>query len=53
MSGDSTNARRTKAANEAYASFVGSVANIERIRGFLFSVRYTAASRCGSTYPCG
>lgn len=35
VEGDSTNARRTKAANEAYASFVGSVANIERIRGYL------------------
>lgn len=35
VEGDSTNARRTKAANEAYAAFVGSVANIERIRGYL------------------
>jgi peptidyl-dipeptidase A len=33
--GDSTNAMRTRAANEALASFVGSVENIERIRGFL------------------
>ena len=35
VEGDSTNARRTKAANEAYAAFVGSVENIERIRGYL------------------
>lgn len=35
VQGDSSNAVRTKAANEAYARFVGSVANIERIRGFL------------------
>lgn len=35
VAGDSSNAVRTKAANEAYARFVGSVANIERIRGFL------------------
>src|SRR5918996_6472962 len=33
--GDSTNARRTKAANEALARFVGSVENINRIRAFL------------------
>jgi peptidyl-dipeptidase A len=33
--GDSTNARRTKAANEALARFVGSVENISRIRAFL------------------
>ncbi len=35
VAGDSSNAVRTKAANEASARFVGSVANIERIRGFL------------------
>lgn len=35
VAGDSSNAVRTKAANEAYARFVGSVTNIERIRGFL------------------
>jgi len=35
IAGDSSNAVRTKAANEAYARFVGSVANIERIRGYL------------------
>lgn len=33
--GDSTNALRTRAANEALASFVGSSENIARIRGFL------------------
>ena len=35
VAGDSSNSVRTKAANEAYARFVGSVANIERLRGFL------------------
>ena len=33
--GDSTNALRTRAANEALAAFVGSVENIARIRGYL------------------
>jgi len=35
VEGDTTNATRTKAANEALAAFVGSVENIERIRGYL------------------
>lgn len=35
VEGDTTNAARTKAANEAVAEFVGSVENINRIRGFL------------------
>jgi peptidyl-dipeptidase A len=33
--GDTTNAARTRRAKEALAQFVGSVENIERIRGFL------------------
>ena len=37
VEGDTTNAARTKAANEAFARFVGSVENIERIRGLLES----------------
>jgi peptidyl-dipeptidase A len=40
VEGDSTNAARTKQANEALAAFVGGVDNIERIRGYL-----TQASR--------
>lgn len=35
VEGDTTNAARTKAADEALARFVGSVENIERIRGLL------------------
>ena len=35
VEGDSTNALRTRAANEALAAFVGSTGNIERIRGLL------------------
>ena len=35
VEGDTTNAARTRRANEALAAFVGSVENIERIRGFL------------------
>lgn len=35
VQGDSANAIRTRRAAEAYARFVGSVENIERIRGFL------------------
>ena len=35
VEGDTTNAARTRRANEALAAFVGSVANIERIRGYL------------------
>ena len=35
VEGDSTNAVRTKRAKEAYAKYVGSVENIERIRGYL------------------
>jgi peptidyl-dipeptidase A len=35
VAGDTTNAARTRAAKEALAQFVGSEANIERIRGFL------------------
>ncbi|HUF66927.1 MAG TPA: M2 family metallopeptidase [Gemmatimonadaceae bacterium] len=35
VEGDTTNAARTKAANEAFARFVGSVENINRIRGLL------------------
>lgn len=35
VEGDTTNAARTRAANEALAAFVGSVDNIERIRSFL------------------
>ena len=35
VEGDSTNAVRTKRAKEAYARFVGSVENIDRIRGHL------------------
>ena len=35
VEGDTTNAARTKAANEAFARFVGSVENINRIRAFL------------------
>ena len=35
VEGDDTNAKRTRAANEAVAAFVGSAENIERIRGFL------------------
>lgn len=35
VAGDSSNAVRTKAANERLARFVGSVANIDRIRGYL------------------
>jgi peptidyl-dipeptidase A len=35
IEGDTTNATRTKAAKEALAAYVGSVENIERIRGFL------------------
>ena len=35
VEGDTTNAARTRRANEALATFVGSVANIERIRGYL------------------
>jgi peptidyl-dipeptidase A len=35
VEGDTTNASRTKRANEALAAYVGSEANIERIRGYL------------------
>jgi peptidyl-dipeptidase A len=35
VEGDTTNAARTKAANEAFARFAGSVENINRIRGLL------------------
>lgn len=35
VKGDTTNATRTKQANEALAEFVGGVENIERIRGYL------------------
>ncbi|CAN5305282.1 M2 family metallopeptidase [soil metagenome] len=35
VAGDTTNAARTKAANEALARFIGSVENINRIRGLL------------------
>ncbi len=35
VEGDTTNAARTRAASEALARFVGSVENINRIRGFL------------------
>ena len=35
VEGDSTNAVRTKAAKEALAKFVGSVDNVDRIRGYL------------------
>jgi peptidyl-dipeptidase A len=35
VEGDTTNAARTRAANEALAAFVGSVENINRIRGLL------------------
>lgn len=35
VEGDTTNAARTKKANEALAAYVGSVENIERIRGYL------------------
>jgi peptidyl-dipeptidase A len=35
VEGDTTNAARTRAANEALAAFVGSVGNITRIRGLL------------------
>lgn len=35
VEGDTTNAARTRGANEALAAFVGSVDNIERIRGWL------------------
>jgi peptidyl-dipeptidase A len=35
VEGDTTNASRTKAANEAWASFVGSSENIEKIQGYL------------------
>ena len=35
VEGDTTNAARTKRANEALAAYVGSVENIERIRGYL------------------
>lgn len=35
VEGDTTNAARTRAANEALAAFVGSVDNINRIRGLL------------------
>ena len=35
VEGDTTNAARTRAANEALARFVGSVENINRIRGLL------------------
>jgi peptidyl-dipeptidase A len=35
VEGDTTNAARTRRANEALAAFVGSVENIERIRGYL------------------
>ncbi len=35
VDGDSTNATRTRAAKEALARFVGSVTNIEAIRGYL------------------
>lgn len=35
VEGDTTNAARTRAAKEALAKFVGSVENIEKIRGYL------------------
>lgn len=35
VEGDDTNAKRTRAANEAKAAFTGSVENIEKARGFL------------------
>ena len=35
VEGDTTNAARTRRANEALANFVGSVDNIEKIRGYL------------------
>lgn len=35
VEGDTTNATRTKAANEAWASFVGSTENIDKIQGYL------------------
>ena len=35
VEGDTINAARTRAANEALAQFVGSVANIDKIRGYL------------------
>lgn len=35
VEGDTTNAARTRRANEALAEFVGSVENIERVRSFL------------------
>ncbi len=35
VEGDTTNAARTRRANEALAAFVGSAENIERIRGYL------------------
>lgn len=35
VEGDTTNAARTKRASEALAAYVGSVENIERIRGYL------------------
>ncbi len=35
VEGDTTNAARTRRAQEALAAFVGSVENIERIRGYL------------------
>jgi len=35
VEGDTTNAARTKAAHEAWVSFVGSTENIEKVRGYL------------------
>ena len=42
IAGDSTNAKRAEAADKAYAAFVGSVENIERVQEYL---------EMGSTLP--